>query len=269
MPQIPIYIINLEQSKDRLKRICSELDFLGLDYERFPAVNGLDLEEEEVQKYFPNKYMWWARRELQRGEIGCALSHIKLFQLIQERGIERACILEDDAIIGADFKAWIMDHTPMVDKSHILKLTINSRDLGKCRGIKVQRYSGRDICFLPRRGVHGTYGYIINREGLKLALDNLRVAFDAIDHSLFEYWNSQIVTYHTYPPVITTGEDSIIGRELRSSKMQRYSYDKPLSYKIRRFRRDLINFYRRQKFMLKIIGPSYIFRKTRLSQASM
>ncbi len=260
MSQIPIFIINLDDSKDRLEIISKKLDELGLEYERFPAVNGRKLSDNDIKHYFPNRYMWWSRRELLPGEIGCFMSHVNLFQMFVEKGIQRACVLEDDAIICPELMKWVRQDTPNICGSHILKLTLNPRDRKDNKGIFTQQHADRDIIFIPRKGVHGTYGYIITLEGARLALENLRIARNAIDHCMFEYWNSRLVTYHVYPPVVTTGEDSLIGQEARSKKNQRSTKPKTIWFTLRRQLRDISGFLKRQIFMLKVLGPTYMFR---------
>ncbi len=258
MPQIPIFIINLKQSTDRWERISAELDQLGLTYEKFPAVYGADLSDDEIKKYCPNRHLWWTRRDLKLGEIGCYLSHIYLLEEIVKRGIDRACVLEDDAWILPEFLQWVRSDTPLPDNADILKLTING-EYHLSRGIKVGSYANRLITFLTFRGVHGTYGYIITREGAIKALERLSTIRDGIDHAMFEFWNSGLVSYCVYPPVVRTGEESIIGAEGRAVK-KTGQLKKAIGLRLRKRVRDVKVFYKKHTFLFKLFGPWYPFK---------
>jgi hypothetical protein len=80
-PPLTVFVINLDERKDRWKRVSSMLDGLGIQYERFPAV-----------KASP-------------GWIGCGKSHIGVAQEAKRRRLMWALVLEDDCIIEpADWK---------------------------------------------------------------------------------------------------------------------------------------------------------------------
>ena len=67
-----IFYINLDSRVDRLNEIRGELERIGLEGERFPAV-----------KETP-------------GFIGCALSHIAVLKEARDRGLKNVMVLEDD-----------------------------------------------------------------------------------------------------------------------------------------------------------------------------
>lgn len=106
----PIFVISLKHSQRR-EVIKTRLDGLGLNFEFFDAVYGKDLTEEEIAKidfnFYPKKYN--ARKALTLGEIGCAMSHILLYEYMVKHKIEQAIILEDDAIVSLYFKQILID----------------------------------------------------------------------------------------------------------------------------------------------------------------
>jgi len=67
-----IFYINLDKRTDRRQEIESELNGLGLAYERFSAI--------------PHEF----------GAIGCSSSHLAVLKLAKERGYRRILVLEDD-----------------------------------------------------------------------------------------------------------------------------------------------------------------------------
>lgn len=106
----PIFIISLKDSPRR-KEISARLSSLGLEFQFFDAVYGKELTQEQLEKvdfeFYPKKYA--ARKPLTLGEIGCALSHIKMYEYIIENNILEAIILEDDAIVSLYFKQILED----------------------------------------------------------------------------------------------------------------------------------------------------------------
>lgn len=89
-----VFIINLKESPRRRQCIEYQCRRYSLDYEFIEAVNGHHLSGEEIVQH--TRKINYASRP---GEIGCALSHIHIYRLICERGLEQALILEDDAKI--------------------------------------------------------------------------------------------------------------------------------------------------------------------------
>ncbi|MGA7323464.1 MAG: glycosyltransferase family 25 protein [Rhodomicrobium sp.] len=89
--QIPILVINLDRSTDRLRDITQKLNGMNLAFERIAAVDGKDLTEQQKRAVY-RKRLW--RRELTSGEIGCYLSHLKAIRYMLAKQMDRAIILE-------------------------------------------------------------------------------------------------------------------------------------------------------------------------------
>lgn len=78
----PKFVVNLERRKDRLESIKNEMDYLGWDYEYFPAI---DL----------------------NNHVGCTKSHLEIIKLAKERGYSKVLIIEDDCTIMPYAKSFI------------------------------------------------------------------------------------------------------------------------------------------------------------------
>ncbi len=104
MSQIKVFVVNLKRSKDRRERIQKLLTPLNIQYEIFEATDGNLLSEKEYQtirERGKNILLKYPGRDLMnRGEIGCALSHLRLYQKIVKENLDYACILEDDIAIN-------------------------------------------------------------------------------------------------------------------------------------------------------------------------
>tara|TARA_B110000967_G_C18682474_1_gene458815 strand:+ start:69 stop:824 length:756 start_codon:yes stop_codon:yes gene_type:complete len=102
-----VYVINLKKSKSRKKHIINELKKQKIkNYEIIDAVNGAVLSLKELRsKTYKNKYNnnpW--NIKMSPGQIGCSLSHIKVYKIFIKTKFKIALILEDDAIFIDNFK---------------------------------------------------------------------------------------------------------------------------------------------------------------------
>jgi len=93
-----IYCINLERRPDRKAESQAQFDALGLDVEFIKAVDGKELAP-------PDK--------INTGELGCILSHVKIYKDAEAKGYKRILILEDDCVfengINELFKEYIKE----------------------------------------------------------------------------------------------------------------------------------------------------------------
>ncbi|MBQ0425162.1 glycosyltransferase family 25 protein, partial [Proteus mirabilis] len=93
-----IYIVNLEKDIERKASIKAQLDALNLDYQFISAVYGKALSQEEIAQLSPD----FEKTRLTLPELGCALSHLKVYREIIKNNDEIALILEDDVRINSD-----------------------------------------------------------------------------------------------------------------------------------------------------------------------
>ena len=100
----PIFVISLKNSSRR-EFMAKRLNGLGLQFEFFDAVYGKELSEVELAKVDYQYYQDFDNKRLTLGEIGCSLSHIRVYEHIKKNHIPEAIILEDDAIVSTHFKA--------------------------------------------------------------------------------------------------------------------------------------------------------------------
>jgi hypothetical protein len=102
-----IFIISLDPGNpEKIERWNQQLVKAGLGHipaEMVLGVNGSKITEEYLQsrdiKLFPwaieSENDWWTRN-MKHGEVGCAMSHIGVWNLIHDRQLKSALILEDD-----------------------------------------------------------------------------------------------------------------------------------------------------------------------------
>jgi len=104
--QIPIFVISLVRSQERRAHIAAQMNRAGLQFDFIEAIDGHLIRDADLSALdvdLPASRTFMGTRALTRGEIGCALSHLKVYQRISAEQIPAACILEDDAVLTDGF----------------------------------------------------------------------------------------------------------------------------------------------------------------------
>ncbi|XP_053953383.1 glycosyltransferase 25 family member [Anastrepha ludens] len=103
-----IYMINLERRPERRVKMEKLFLELGLDVEYVPAVDGKKLSPQQLQDMgvkFLNGYEDpYHHRQMTMGEIGCFLSHYRIWEKVVEREQNEVLVLEDDVRFQPYFK---------------------------------------------------------------------------------------------------------------------------------------------------------------------
>lgn len=99
-----IFVVSLLRSEDRRAYVERQMARCGLEFEFFDAVDGGRLSEDELNKVYDEAAaLADYGKVLRLGEVGCALSHYRLYEKIINENMDRMIILEDDAAIDDDF----------------------------------------------------------------------------------------------------------------------------------------------------------------------
>ena len=77
-----------------------QLKKFNLKFEIIKAVDGRNIVPDDLKHYSKKDAMKSLGRQLCRGEIGCALSHAKMWERIIAENLNEVLILEDDVVIG-------------------------------------------------------------------------------------------------------------------------------------------------------------------------
>ena len=122
---IPAFCVTLERRKDRWKRFQDQPGIGPLNVKRFIGVDGntLDIKKEtRITTLTKRNILRNSRRSHEEldsaGGVGCALSHIALWQWMVDNQQELCLIMEDDAVIPPDFVEKV---NQSIQKSVVLK----------------------------------------------------------------------------------------------------------------------------------------------------
>lgn len=206
-----IFIISLRNSPRR-KIIARRLHGLGLKFEFFDAINGKELSENQLNNVDYEFNKLYLREKLTLGEIGCALSHISLYEKMVNENIEEMLILEDDAIVSQEFEKIVLDILNKVpSRKEIIflehgkaKFHYITRKLVDNYRLVRYRYPSKK----SKRSITRTTAYIINLSGAKKLLQYSNPIKMPSDYLTGLIQLTKIHAYGVEPPCVFRGLDS-------------------------------------------------------------
>lgn len=119
----PIFIINMANSIERWHTTIERLNSIGLEGERFEATVGKALSESEVAVWYDaTKNKKRHHRNMTPGEIGCYVSHMRIWEKMVNENIEYCIVLEDDLHIEAHLGD-VIQHIDTLNHWDLIKLS--------------------------------------------------------------------------------------------------------------------------------------------------
>lgn len=193
---LPVFVINLDRRWDRWEAISVNLDRIGIEAERIPAVDARDLVD-EVER----------GRSFGRINLGSAanmMGHGLAMQRLLETDAPAALILEDDAELSSDTAMLLRSVDWWPDGAKVLRLEDaprRPRFLGFPAG---KTPDGRDLRRVAR-WLGGSCAYLVNREGAQILRQASVNPQLTIDRTLFDLRYSgtahHLRPYQVVPPM--------------------------------------------------------------------
>jgi len=230
--RIPIFVINLEDNVPRYEDVKSQLDALNLSFERIDAVAGKLLSQAEITAIYDkqtNRKLH--HRNLTVGEIGCYMSHRKIWQMMQEQKIERALILEDDIVA----KPQLLDCLRLMESANgwdVIKIA----DFERVTPAKSQRVSEQFELVSYKKVPNRTMGYFITRQAAAKMLRREKI-YRPVDVDFQFYSDFDISVCGLRPscieisPEFGTEESSDIAKQNRGGHNNRSTFLRNLKYR--------------------------------------
>ncbi len=170
-----IYIISLIKNRERANDVIKGLNKLGgifLNYSLFDAVDGSKLTKVEINNYLSIKAQYTLKNpstydEIRAvGEIGCYLSHYKIWEDIILNDYKNCIIFEDDAFTKENYEI-IMNYIDTIpndyDIAYLGWWTRYSFEYNKKNNNWLFTDKLEDNKFM----ILGTYSYILSNSGAK------------------------------------------------------------------------------------------------------
>lgn len=181
---IPVYVINLERSRQRWEALQQRADEAQLHLRRVEAVDGHKLTKNQLDNFDEAAFRKFHGKTPLVGEIGCYFSHLKALQIIAKGEEDCAVIIEDDVLFTPDFKT-VVEELAQVEGWDVIKL-INNRV--KFFQRKYVTIGGAEIgrCMHGPLGCAG--GYMVTREGANRLLNTIAKMEMPYDVALERGW---------------------------------------------------------------------------------
>ena len=198
-----IYFINLDKSKDRLDMMLEYGKNLNLKLKRFPAVYGKDLNTDKlIEKGILDK-----NNKLNKGEIGCFLSHINIWKEAIKKNYEHILILEDDIIFTDNFKNNFNKYYNQVPNDWDIIHLGGSRIKGKLINKNIIKPIFNEKPNYETNNM-GTYAMLLSRKGIKKLLDIMIPIKKPIDLEI-AINNKKLNIYYCNPKLIKHNDNYI------------------------------------------------------------
>jgi len=186
---LTIFVINLDGSTERLKKVGSELAKYALAFERISAVDGRLMSLAQLQQHYcPQKNASNYYKALTAGEIGCYLSHRKVWQTIIERELTSAVILEDDFLLSQSIddivsfaqSGTLYDYIKLSDHPGRSRKTRTLKTIGQSQLVSFDK--------IPAR----TCAQLVSAQGAKKLLQHSETFGRPVDIDLQYWWEKDI-----------------------------------------------------------------------------
>ncbi|MDD3327073.1 MAG: glycosyltransferase family 25 protein [Zoogloea sp.] len=212
-----IFVLNLERALERRESMLQHLSSLGIEAEILPAVEGARLPASSLPA--------GTDARLSPGEIGCYLSHVRFWEIVVERGLEHAIVLEDDVRCSPSMLQVAEDVAALGMPFDAVRLSA----LNPIRGLDITTLPHGGKLVLPNKNPSGTQGYMVTLEGARHLLERLAVPRCPIDTALDAYWKHGLCIPLVSPSVVAEDAGIASSIEGRFGRRQRKTLGRHLA----------------------------------------
>lgn len=191
-----IYLINLDRRTERLEYLERRFLNVGSKFKRISAIDGASLDEDYFLNYenYVNsgKSPVLVNNEILRpNQIGCSLSHFKIYSELIQSENDFCVVLEDDIDFSNEFIEMIkgLNLNKINDGAKIILLGYykenNIIEKGKYSFFLKKDYiSSRIKICQPKEWYFGSHAYIINKKAANIILEKFEVPTLPADYLL-------------------------------------------------------------------------------------
>lgn len=195
MKPINVYVINLKKDVERkmyMEKVLSS--FRNCNIEFVEAVYGRELSDVQINEYYNRKKSYKRYgRNVNLGEIGCTLSHMKCYKKLVDSPHDYALILEDDVTFLRNIND-IELLTDYINVPYPLILFL-SADYWFYK----KEYISGDYFIASVFDAVGAYAYLINKPAAQLILNKNNKSSHVADHwSLFRRQGVKLKAVYPY-----------------------------------------------------------------------
>ncbi len=249
----PVFVINMERDTDRRQHMIEVLGRIGMPAEFVAAVDGRAMPASDRGAYDHARALRIYGVGMKDSEIGCFLSHYRIYERMLREGIETALVLEDDVSIQPNLPTVVAD---LLECPYTGWLVVRlDTKLGRVAQPATPKFTGTRVAELPNGGtffrlrtqVLGVGAYLIRQEGAARMVAYGKRIFMPIDQTMDRYWENGIIPHAVRPFPVDQGDDFGSHSGDRSNARRR---DQPMLVRIRRRLQRMEDSVRKRMFNL-------------------
>ncbi len=247
----PVYVLNLDRSKDRWDSLCAHAQALNVELQRVPAVDGKVLQPAEKQFFDEPRFRRNHGKTVLPAEIGCYKSHLRALELIANGEAAAGVIIEDDIRFSDSFVP-VVEAAMQLQGWDVIKLIHN-----RLVGFRPVAQLTGDVAI--GRTTHGPLGnagaYIVSKSGAAKLLRALATMHLPYDVALERGWAG---SYEFF-----TASRAVVGNADETASTISNGADTYSRAKLPAYRRLPTLFFRVRDYLSRMI---YSFKKSHIQQ---
>lgn len=195
---IHYYVITL-RSEDRMQNIEQQQHKISSTMEIVDGVVGKNLTESEIRS-MQDPVIEYAKGNIdhiKKNEIGCYLSHYRLYQKIaaEPNASTYSVVLEDDFVINRDFESELRQALDKIHDFDILYLYLT--------GHTQTEKKSQNVCVIDHdMNLYGITGYVVKNQNIHKLLDVTKVMKEQIDVQLQNAIHAKKLEAYKFCPYI-------------------------------------------------------------------
>ena len=206
MSAVNYYVINLEESEERLKSADAQLKKADIPYERVAAVDGRKIDLKTFGRYDEKRCLNYLGRAMQAGEVGCYLSHLKAAQQFLDSGADYGVIFEDDLLISADVKKTITELLAWLESSYDKDWGIVNLCARKLKIATALTSFDKTVLYQAHYFPMSALGLLWSRAGALAFIKNSEIIYLPVDNFLRYWFTKNKAGLSVFPPIISMAE---------------------------------------------------------------
>ncbi len=212
--KIPIYVINLDRSPERLSYVGKQLSKINMPFDRIVACDGRQIQPKILQSYQQqSKHSWIHYASLSSGEIGCALSWHNAWKIVSNHNSKACVVLEDDVKIHDNFEDTVKILFKHLDENIVIDLSGKKGMIEKQRknidGVVLIRYQTPPL---------GNIGSIYGKAATKIFLGKIQHFKAPVDTLQQMLWLHNVQTWSLEKGLISHQDFVLNGSTISTKK---------------------------------------------------
>jgi len=210
----PIWVISLARAEARRRSVETSFAAAGIGFELFDAVDGRALDPQERRQYSRWRSLYEIGRDLTLGDVGCSLSHLRVYERMVAEQIPEVVVVEDDVQPTPDLVTVLAARAGLPADWQVVTLhsLFASADPQPRPGPPIA--DGYRVCTY-RRIPFGTQCYLINLDGARRALEVGYPVRMPPDELLYRRRPAGLRVYGVEPSPVVHAD---LGSELRTAR---------------------------------------------------